>query len=286
MKLHLLDRASAKNSSFTVAIKRYPNFLKVWHHHPELELVVIRKSTGTRFIGDSIEKFQEGDVVLIGANLPHMWLNDEIYFEEGSGLMAEAIGIHFTQDFLGEGFLKTPEMHSISKLVDRAQQGIQFINLDTGLLEDLKNLLTLEGFEKTWRFIKVLKNLSGHENYNLLSSTGFINSFEKTENENLDKVYAFIFKNFNTPIRSRDVAKIAHMHASAFSRFFKRVHRKTFTRYLNEIRIGYACKLLMEQRNSISSVCYESGFNNVSNFNRQFKAIAGMSPSRYIELHS
>ena len=113
-----------------------------------------------------------------------------------------------------------------------------------------------------------------------------MNSFRKSDNENLDRIYEYIFKNFNTPIHSKDVAEVAHMNASAFSRFFKRVHRKTFTRYLNEIRVGYACKLLMENKNSVSSVCYESGFNNISNFNRQFKSIVGMSPSDYVRLHT
>lgn len=285
MKLHLLDRACTKNSSFSVGLKRYPNFLKVWHHHPELELVVIRKSTGTRFIGDSIEKFTVGDVVLIGKNIPHMWLNDEEYFEEGSDLIAESIWVHFTKDFLGSGFLDTPEMQSISKLFERARQGIQFIGLDPGLPDALEDLIDVEGFEKTWRFVKILNNLSRHKDYRLLSSLGFMNSFKRTENENLDKIYAYIYKNFTSPIQSRDVAEVAHMNPSAFSRFFRRVHRKTLTKYLNEIRIGYACKLLMERGNSISSICYESGFNNISNFNRQFKSITGMSPTEYIKLH-
>ncbi|WP_149304532.1 AraC family transcriptional regulator [Pareuzebyella sediminis] len=286
MKLHLLDRASSKHSSFTVSKNRYPNFLKVWHQHPELELVVIRKSTGTRFIGDSIEKFQEGEVVLIGKNLPHMWLNDEEYFQENSDLVAEAIAVHFTQDFMGPGFIKVPEMQSISKLFNRAEQGVKFIDLHVRVIEQIEELSSLAPFEKAVRFIEILHCLSRHENYRLLSSSGFVNSFNSPENENLDKIYSYIFKNFNTPIHSKDVAKVAHMNPSAFSRFFKRIHRKTFTKYLNEIRIGYACKLLIERKNSISSVCYESGFNNISNFNRQFKSIAGMSPTEYIKHHS
>ncbi len=286
MKLHLLNRESSKDSSFTINQNRYPNFLKVWHHHPELELVLIRKSTGTRFIGDSIEKFEEGEVVLIGKNLPHMWLNDEIYFKERSDLIAEALGIHFTKDFLGQGFLEAPEMQSIKKLLGRAEQGIKFIDLDSFVIDQIEDLLVLANFERTLQFIGILNRLARHENYKLLSSMGFINSFKKTENENLDKIYAFIFKNFNSPIHSKDVAEVAHMNASAFSRFFKRVHRKTFTRYLNEIRIGYACKLLIERKNTIASVCYESGFNNISNFNRQFKVIVGMSPTEYIRVHT
>ncbi|WP_072995384.1 AraC family transcriptional regulator [Pseudozobellia thermophila] len=286
MKLHLLDRASAKHSSFTVSMNQSPYFLKVWHHHPELELVVIRKSTGTRFIGDSIEKFEEGEVVLIGRNLPHMWLNDECYFEKNSTLVAEAVVIYFSENFLGDGFLRAPEMRSIANLFERARRGIKFIGLPPKLIDDLENLNGLHGFDKTMGFVNVLNKLSKHSRYRFLSSAGFVDSFKEAENENLDRIYAYIFKNFNTPIRSRDVADVANMNASAFSRFFKRIHQKTFTRYLNEIRIGYACKLLMENKNTVTSVCFESGFNNISNFNRQFKSIVGMSPSDYIKLYA
>ncbi|SDM19480.1 AraC family transcriptional regulator [Kriegella aquimaris] len=286
MKLHLLNRASSKDSSFSVAYNRYPNFLKIWHHHPELELVVIQKSTGTRFIGDSIEKFGEGEVILIGAHLPHMWLNDEIYFDPDSHLIAEALGIHFRRDFLGGQFFDTPEMQSISKLIERARQGIKFIDVDPDLIRSIEDLANVEGFEKTMQFLNTLFLLAKHKNFRLLASTGYVNTFNRTDGKNLDVIYAYIFKNFKNPIHSKDVAGVAHMNASAFSRFFKRVHRKTFTKYLNEIRVGYACKLLMEQKSNVSLVCYESGFNNISNFNRQFKSIMHMSPTEYIRLHA
>lgn len=286
MKLHLLNRTSLQNSSFTVSRDSYPHFLKIWHYHPELELVYIINGTGTRFIGDGIEKFSEGELVLIGKNLPHMWLSDEVYFEEGSDLISEAIGIHFREDFLGMDFLNAIEMKPIPQLVKRAGQGIKFSNLDTKLVRKIKGLTGLEPFHKAIQFVQILYHLANHEEYQLLSSPGFLNSFNKTENKSLDEIYEFIFKNFNQPIGSKDVAEIAKMNPSAFSRFFKRIHRKTFTRYLNEIRIGYACKLLIENRNNITPVCYESGFNNISNFNRHFKSIMGMSPSEYIKLHT
>lgn len=286
MKLHLLNRTSLQNSSFTVSRDSYSHFLKIWHYHPELELVYIIKGTGTRFIGDGIEKFLEGELVLIGKNLPHMWLSDEAYFEEGSDLVSEAIGIHFREDFLGVDFLNAMEMKPILQLIRRAGQGIKFSNLDASLVTDIKGLIALEPFYKVTQLLQILYNLANHEEYQLLSSPGFLNSFNKTENKSLDQIYEFIFKNFNQPIGSKDVAEIAKMNPSAFSRFFKRVHRKTFTRYLNEIRIGYACKLLIENRNNITPVCYESGFNNISNFNRHFKSIMGMSPSEYIKLHT
>ncbi len=285
MKLHLLDRSNTKNSSFTVKSHKYPYFLKVWHYHPELELVLIKKSTGTSFIGDNIEKFEEMDVVIIGKNLPHMWVNDEAYFGTNSELIAEAIGIHFSEDFLGSHFFEVPEMLHIGQMLKRANQGIKFYGIADLVIDKINSLLDLEDFSKSIALLEVLNNLAKHKNYKLLSSAGYKNAFDKTDDKSLDKIYAFVFKNFTNNIGSKDVAKVANMNASAFSRYFKRIHRKTFTRYLNEIRIGYACKLILENKFNITGICYESGFNNISNFNRQFKNITGFSPSEYIAKH-
>ncbi|MBJ6366918.1 AraC family transcriptional regulator [Snuella sedimenti] len=287
MKLHLLDRSNRiKNSSFTITENRYPFFLKIWHYHQELELVVIQKSTGTRFIGDNIEKFNVGDVVLIGKNLPHMWLNDKEYFEEDSKLEAHALAIHFKEDFAGQGFFDMPEMNAIEKLIDKSKYGIKFSGDLTLIREWINNLRNLEDFDKVIKFIQILNNLARHKDYKLLSSNGFINSFKMTEKHNLNKVYEFIIKNFREQISLADVADIACMNPSAFSRFFKRVNRKTFSEYLNEVRVGYACKLLIEEKYNISEICFESGFNNISNFNRQFKKTMKYAPTDYIKFHA
>lgn len=286
MKLHLLDRSSLDNSSFLIGKKSYPYFLKVWHYHPELELVLILKSTGTRFIGDNIEQFDEGDIILIGKNLPHMWLNDKEYFEKESQLKAKAISIHFKEHFAGEIFLDMPEMKSIKKLIDRAKHGIKFSGDVKLVTKWIKNIDKLEGFDKTIKFFKILDFLSKHNNYKLLSSNGFINSFQMTGKKNLEKVYEYIIKNFRENITLNDVADVACMNPSAFSRFFKRVNRKTFSEYLNEVRVGYSCKLLIENKSNISEICFESGFNNISNFNRQFKKTMKYSPTDYLKLHN
>lgn len=285
MKLHLLDRSTLNNNTFSIKKNCYPYFLKLWHHHPDLELVVISKSTGTCFAGDAIEKFEINDVVLIGENLPHMWLNDEIYFRKNSKLLAEAIAIHFKKDFLGKHFFEIPEMNKIQNLFLRSQKGIKFMNVSPKTIKEIENLLTLTGFERMISFLSILNKLAKHKKYKVLASDGFLNTFNKSENKVLDKVYEYIFKNFSKPITLNEIAEVANMNPSAFSRFFKRVNRKLFSKYLNEIRIGYACKLLMEQNNSIASICYESGFNNLSNFNRQFKLITKMSPKAYIKQH-
>jgi YesN/AraC family two-component response regulator len=286
MKLYLLNRSSRENSSFTLSTQSYPHFLKIWHNHPELELVLILKSTGTRFIGDSIEKFKEGEIVLLGKGLPHMWLNDERYYKGDEKMKAEAIAVHFREDFLGAEFFNTTEMKNIGELLNLSCRGIVFRNVHNEIIEKIKQLQKNEGFKKTLNFLEVLQGLSMHKDIEQLSSVGFANSFEKPGNKSLAKVYEFIFENFKEPISAKDAAKISNISVSSFSRYFKRIHRKTFTSYLNEIRIGYACKLLLENKESISEICFESGFSNISNFNRQFRKIKGLAPRGFIQKHT
>jgi AraC-like DNA-binding protein len=225
-------------------------------------------------------------VFLIGKNTPHMWLNHESYFNEESALIAKSIAIHFKKDFLGNHFFETPEMLHLSELFEIARFGIKFSNLEKQQIEEIQGMLSLDGFNKTVTFLNILNRLSSHKEYKLLASSGYIKSFKVKTNKTLDKVYAYIFKNFNKGISLEEVAKIANMNPTAFSRLFKRVNGKPFSRYLSEIRIGYACKLLLEQKANISEVCYEVGFNNISNFNRQFKIIMACNPSEYIKLHN
>lgn len=285
MKLHLIDRS---HSTATMSVRKnsYDNFLKIWHYHPELELVIVLKSKGTRFIGDSIKKFQPKDVVLIGKNLPHMWLNDRKYFLGDSILRAEAISIHFKEDFLGQAFLQLPEMSAIAELFKKAEQGIQFRNVPKQLRQQITNLNNESDFNKTHQFIGVLQQLALHEDSKLLASSGYVASLKLEEPKLSNTVIAYIFKNFNKDMDLHTVAKMVNMNPSAFSRSFKRVHSKTFSKYVNEIRIGYACKLLMENELNVAAIAYESGFNNLSNFNRQFKIIKNMSPSSYLKKHS
>ena len=214
-----------------------------------------------------------------------MWLNDEGYFQQSSKETAKAIAIHFKQDYLGPKFFETPEMIHILELFERSRFGIKFLNVDKNLITDIQNMLELKGFEKTMAFLNILNNLAKHKDTKRLSSQGFVNSFKVSKSDTQDMVHAYIFKNFNQDITLNRAAEIAHMNPSAFSRYFKRINKKTFSRYVMEIRIGYACKLLMENKYNVSTVCYESGFKNVSNFNRQFKVIMNCTPSEYIDKH-
>ncbi|PRY87118.1 AraC family transcriptional regulator [Mongoliibacter ruber] len=286
MKAKLLERRNPFDKSFNSAIHSYPHFLNIWHYHSELELVYILSSTGTRFIGDSIKPFESGELVLIGEGLPHMWQNDPVYFEKDSKLKAEAITLHFRKDFGGKEFLEMTEMHQIQQLIEMAAQGIVF-NKETAeeAKEAMLSIHQSDGFERMIALLQLLHKLATQGEFQLLSTKGFSNPAEKTGDLRIDKVYAYTFNNFRKNITLEEVADVANLNPTAFCRFFKKHTKKNYSKFLNEIRIGYACKLLLEERLNISEVGYESGFNNLSNFNRQFKNMMSLSPSQFLLRH-
>ncbi|MEK6478541.1 AraC family transcriptional regulator [Catalinimonas sp. 4WD22] len=286
MKAELISRSVHQNSSFSLENHCYNSFLKKWHYHPELELVIIAKSTGTRFVGDSIEKFSPGEIVLLGQNLPHLWLNDKAYFAENSELRAHAHVVHFSENFAG-GLFNIPEFSSIKHLFERARRGIKFEGPENEKITiRLQEMYKLEGFDKVMSLLEILHELSVCQHATLLSSAGFVDNFKSKQHNKLIVVYEYIMNNFKQEITLDKVAELANMNPSAFSRYFKSINKKTFTQYLNEVRIGYACKLLQEHRYNIAEVCFESGYNNISNFNRQFKSLKKMSPTAYVKMYA
>lgn len=282
MKLYNLNRNVFANNSFEARVNEGAHFLNIWHYHHEVELVVILKSKGAYFIGDAINEFCENDVYLVGKNLPHMWLNADAYFKKNTSLKAKAIAIHFEENFLGEQFFKTPEMIQIKDLLEKAKFGLKFSNVKRGLIKDLESIVESVGFDKTILLLNVLNQLAKHKESTQLASLGYVHENSTVKNNTMDKVISYLFENFKRPVTLEEISEVANMHPSAFSRLFKKSQNKTFTKFLSEIRIGYACKLLLEKNATISSICFEVGFNNLSNFNRQFKALKLCSPKEFI----
>ncbi|MGX1930966.1 AraC family transcriptional regulator [Flagellimonas sp. 2504JD4-2] len=280
MKLLYLDRTSLGDSSFRSNLFVGPHFIKEWHYHPELELVLVQKSSGTRFIGDHVGRFDENELILMGENLPHKYRNDEDYFLENNNLEAMAYAVHFKQDLLGNSFNKMPELAHIGEMIGLSKLGIKFEGVAPEILQMIKELRSLEPANRLIQLLVILDYLARHKDFQVLSSEGFINSFSMSY-KSLDMVYEFIFENFDKQITLPEVAEIAYMNPSSFSRFFKRVNGKTFRDYLTEVRVGYACRLLAEKKYNITRIGYEAGFNNISNFNRRFKAITGQTPTQY-----
>jgi AraC-like DNA-binding protein len=268
--------------SFVVQKDVYPYYPTPWHYHPEYELVLVIKSTGQRTVGDYTEQFSDGDLVFIGPNLPHSYQNDSVYYQKNSVLTAEAIVIHFKEDFLGKEFFDLPEMIYVNQLFDKAKFGLKILGDTRQQISDIMlEMQALNGHKRFIQLLTILEILSVSKEVQLLANSGFVQESTVSDNDRLAKVHEYIMKNFKNDISLVDVAKVANMSVPSFCRFFKACTRKGFSNFLNGIRVGYACKLLLEDRYNISQNCYESGFNNMSNFNRQFKKFMGESPSQY-----
>jgi AraC-like DNA-binding protein len=274
-------------TSFTVRKDVVPYFRIPWHYHPELEITLILKGAGTRFVGDSIEPFGDGDLVLVGQNLPHFWQNDKVYYTNDPHLHTVAIVVHLLPDFAGPDFIKLPELKGIQELFSRAQQGIKFYGQTRAMItKKMKAMLKLKGMARMLELLSILHLMSYSSEYTLLSSQGFIHSFHVSDAERVNRVYTYVMNHFKQAISLEEAAAVANMSPMAFCRYFKARTRKTFARYVNEVRIGYACRLLTEGKLPIIQVCYESGFNHLSNFNLQFKNIMQTTPYAYQRKHN
>jgi AraC-like DNA-binding protein len=253
-----------------------------WHLHPEYELTLFTESTGKRCIGDHTGNFGPGDLILLGPNLPHYMRNDEIFYKKIPCLRIRAIVVHFTKDFLGPSFFDIAEMVSIKKLLHSSARGIHIYG-DTREKVSIKmeELLILKGYERLRKLLDILQMIANSKEQRQLSSVGYKNTFSVNDSERINTVFDHLFRNFTEDISVQDAAARIHMTTSAFCKFFKSRTGKTFTDMLNEIRIGHACKMFIEQDLSVSDVCFSCGYNSLSYFNRRFKHITKYSPMEY-----
>lgn len=284
VKATLLKRGATPDHSFSVARHDFPHFLKVWHYHVELELVYIVRSEGTRFIGDTIDRFQAGELMLIGSNLPHMYQNDSAYFEPNSEKRAEAYAIHFKPAFLKTSFSDIPELLEFHTLIEKAKLGLKFSRKTVDKVgSKIQALEKMNDLPRMLGFLEILADLCKDPQAATIASPGFVNHFEQAGDLKLDKVYDYVMNHFQEDINVDDIADLVSMNKSSFCRYFKRTTQKTFTEFLNEIRIGFACKMLMERQMGVLEISYYCGYNNISHFNRQFKKKMSMSPSVYLQ---
>lgn len=247
-----------------------------WHFHPEIEIVYVNGGAGKRHIGNHISYYHNGDLIFIGANLPHFGFTDRL-----TGNKSEVV-IQAKEDFLGNDFFESPEMKSIKRLLERSYQGIVFHGrTKRNIGKKIENLLEMDKFERLLGFLKILQELSISQEYTLLNIENVVLETKPQDTERLDKLYRFVSSKFKRTISLAEAAGLANMTEQAFSRYFKNKTGKTFTQFVNEYRLVHASKLLSEQHLSITDICYESGFNNFSHFNKKFKAYTGKSPSKY-----
>ena len=246
-----------------------------------MKLYWLPKAQVNGFIGDNISNFAPGNLVLLGSNIPHLYRNDAKFYGAGSTLRAKSIVVHFTENSFGSDFFCMPETKKIKQLLLRSLQGIEITGETNKTVSNkLFELTRLKGFPKCLKLLEILQVLSEAKHLPLISNNHVAGLNEK-ESERMDKVLDFLIKNFSTNISRADAAMVSNMSENAFSRYFSQRTRKTFAHYVNELRLSHAAKLLIEKNESIAGVCYDCGFNNLSNFNRQFRLMYNTSPLSY-----
>jgi len=271
-----------EQSSVLVRRFRLPYFDAPWHYHPEYELTYIVEGHGRRFVGDHVESFQTGDLILLGPDLPHFWRSDDEFYQGSPERQVQSIVIQFTGEFAQQGLASVPEATAIRHLLERSRYGLRFSQpVSQSVLTKLEQLPDKSGLLQLLGLLEILDLLVTDRDASLLASDGYQLAPGASETERMKRVLEYTLNNFRTEIRMDQIASVAGMAPAAFCRYFKKRTRKSFVEYLNELRIVHARKLLADRDLSISQVCLECGFNNSSHFHRQFKLQTGVTPFQY-----
>lgn len=282
MKPQLIDisLAGAKTIRIKTIEQQYLN--SPFHFHSLCELVWIEKSFGKRIVGDSIDNFEDGDLVLMGPNLPHIWQNDEVFLSKPHEQKVKSTVIYFPPDFLLNLTDEPALLGPIAQLVKRSYRGLVFHgNTKKHIVKKLKHLSKENNLKKIIIFLELVHLLSESTEYTYLASVSYKNLYDEKDTDRISKVYQYMMQNFQHEISLHDVASLCHMTPNAFCRYFKSRTQKSVVQFLNELRIGHASKLLQNDAYTISDICYECGYNNTANFNKFFKAIHKITPSAY-----
>jgi len=252
-----------------------------WHYHPELELIYFIEGKTNAVIGDGFQSFDEGDIVLLGANFPHVLQENKEYAKAFPGQRPFGLIIQFTEDFLGADFMSKPEMKIISCLLKKSKRGLHFKSTTAEAVKDeLLNMHQLNDSRKLISLLNMLQTFAEGDDYYFMTPKDY--GYDHTQDEErMRAIHQYIYEHFTDKITIKEMAAVANMTETSFCRYFKTRTLKNFVQFLNEIRISYACKLLSNTKYSVSEVCFESGFNELSYFTRQFKKIMNMPPQQY-----
>ncbi|MEI7524397.1 MAG: AraC family transcriptional regulator [Mariniphaga sp.] len=262
------------------------NIFSPWHQHPEFELVLIKKGRGKRMIGDHVETFEENDLLLLGPHLPHEWLCDNTFYSPEGGFLGEGIVIQFLPDFLGAQFFEIPENKPLKKVLQDSARGIKFsLKTKEKLIPLMNKIIKLPMTKQLYALFSIFKIISNSNDNMMLCSPLFMEPLHTVVNTPMQRAMQYILQNFQKDATIEGVLSCTKMSNTAFCKAFKSSYRMTFKEYLLSIRVGYACNLLTDENLNISEIAYNSGFENISNFNRQFKKIKGTTPSVFRQTH-
>ncbi len=263
-------------SSFTLRKFTECNNQPFWHCHPEYEIVYISNGKGKRHIGDHISYYDDGDLIFLGPDLPHF------SFTQGLNEEHTEIVVQMKEDFLGKDFLGRPEIEAIQQLFARSRQGLSFKGETKRLIgQRLMDMMPLNGFDRLIELLRTLHLMATSDEYEMLNVSGYALEVNAQDHDRMKKIYEYVEASFREEVNLDEAARRINMTTPAFCRYFKRLTAKTFTQFVNELRVAHACRLLSDEHISIAGVSYESGFNNLSHFNKQFREITGLSPRDY-----
>lgn len=278
MKSALQKSPIPKSRAFVAKVLEQSLFDPTWHFHSEYQLFLVLEGTGTRFIGDHITPFKPGDITFTGPNLPHLWQSDA----KTGAASAKGIVVYFNQNILGETLLQKEEVIPLKLLLQHSLRGIGVMGATAiAMKKKLEHLVTAKGFDGVLQLLTLLHLLAKSNDTTLLASSGYTNTLKVGDTERMNQVYAYVLKHFKSRIELDTIAQLTNMTPTSFSRYFKNHANKTFSDFVSEIRVGHACKLLIEDKTNVSQACYESGFMTLSNFNKQFKKITSRTPLAY-----
>lgn len=268
-------------SSIAVKREQVPYMNYPWHYHPEYELIFVERSYGIRLMGDHIGQFSDGDLVFISANVPHVWRNDQDFYQGNPEKMVDVYVIHFLPEMF-ERLLGLPEAAKIRELFTKGEQGLSIIGeTHANISQQVKTLYHSTGFQRLILLFDILQTLSLSQDLVPLSSPGFHHSNNPIDSQRISVVYEYVMNHFDQPISLEQAASMIHLNKTSFCRYFKSRTSKTFSSFVNEVRIGKACRLLVHSQHTVSQIAAMVGYNNISHFNRQFKLLTGMSATRY-----
>lgn len=252
------------------------------HFHELCELVLILESYGKRVVGNHVDSFSAGDLVLMGPNIPHIWRNDDIFLNPQHNERARAIVLYFPADFLLQLTDDQATISAMQQFIKRSKRGLRFHGQTLEQATELiKSLAQKKSFSRITGFLNLIELLHQAEECENLASEGYKPTFGEQETNRINNVYIYVMQNFREEVSLGIAAELVNMTPNAFCRFFKRHTQKSFSKFVNEMRIGHACKLLMNKQLSISEICYQSGYQNLTNFNKFFKTIMRKSPREY-----
>jgi AraC-like DNA-binding protein len=268
------------DSSFKILLTPNLNDLFYWHFHPEYEIVYVEAKEGVRHVGDHMSRYQNSDLVFIGPHIPHL------NFDYGVHSECEQVVVQMKEDFLGKDFFNIPELSLIRDLFERGKKGVAFDGETKSQVGfRLKKLPGLNHFDQLMELLSILQQLASSEQALSLNSRPVASPFVGKEQARMQTIHRFIEENYNRNIDIREIAGLIHITTAAFCRYFKKNMRCTFTEFLNQYRINQAKRMLMHDKN-VTEACFESGFENLSYFNKTFKRLAGENPSQFRKRHA